>query len=346
MFAIVLVLAVVIGAHSSAEPSVRLLADGYERLPSLMSAELARAWGARVLAAAEREAAWCRECNSTDASLPMHRCSGCDTTSVAGGRKSFFRARRLLAEDAELAKLVRSRALTRAVARALGAGKGQLRLYQASAFVKFPGDLPSAWHQDSAASPLATDKAATLWLALSDVPASAGSLQFANGSHLPHTPLSLRDLSSPARLAAVSAFTDAEIEARTRCAVTPAVDMRAGDATLHLGWTMHAAPPNRSNTTRVALAVQYFIHGARVHRDLLAFDDREGVGIARDGELLVAEASAQRGIRFEPEGGGRALFVRLLSDDLATWAPWLHARPPLLVPGALVAHETLTPLLF
>ena len=118
--------------------------------------------------------------------------------------------------------------------------------------------------------------------------------------------------------------------------------MAAGDATLHLGWTLHAAAPNTAREPRIALAVQYFAEGARVHRELLELEEGGG---GRDGGGGGGERSdVRRGIRFEASEGGPALLVRLLADDAATWTAWLRARPPQLVPGQLVNDDALTPL--
>jgi len=40
--------------------------------------------------------------------------------------------------------------------------------------------------------------------------------------------------------------------------------MRAGDATFHLGWTIHSAGPNRSEKMREVMTVIYFADGAKV----------------------------------------------------------------------------------
>jgi hypothetical protein len=319
----------------------RLLKNGYARLPRLTDAATARGWGDKVATAAVAEARACAACETLPtASLDLASpCFTCERTE--GKSKSFFRARRLVETDERLRELVHSPVLARAVAEAMHVPK--LRLYQASAFVKTPGDEMSGWHQDAAACPLDTDRLATLWLALGDVEPDAGPLVFAQGSHLPGVPVpSLRDVSVPKRLVEMRAWTTEEVQRLTQLKVTAPGAMAAWDATLHLGWTLHASPPNLSNTTRIALAITYFADGARVHRDLLRLEGSTNA----DGAWTGGEAEeGGKGIRFLPEEGG-ALIVRLLADDAGTWQPWLGAMPPLLVPGQRVQSPTLTPLLY
>jgi len=38
----------------------------------------------------------------------------------------------------------------------------------------------------------------------------------------------------------------------------------AGDATFHSGWTLHGAPPNRSDTMREVMTMIYYADGARI----------------------------------------------------------------------------------
>jgi len=133
--------------------------------------------------------------------------------------------------------------------------------------------------------------------------------------------------------------------------------MAAGDATLHLGWTLHAAAPNTSPEPRVALALQYFVDGARIHEDLLELEGGEGGlggrAAGRHGKAAIGvrgeeglSPPAPRGVRYDAAGGAPSLFVRLLSDDAITWTAWLRARPPVLVPGAVMQHEELTPVVW
>lgn len=131
----------------------------------------------------------------------------------------------------------------------------------------------------------------------------------------------------------------------------PAAGMRAGDATLHLGWTLHGARANACASARPALAITYFADGARVHRALLRMA-RGGSGGSSGGGGPGGdpgggpEPGDERAIRLSTADGSAELLVRLLTDDAGTWVRWLSARPPVLVPGSPVRDDALTPLVF
>ena len=303
----------------------KLLRDGYVRIPSLLSHDDALAWEKVVVAAAQKRAESCTL-------IPKSPSLACEPTPPQGAPTSFFRARDLAATDAGLAALTHSRALARLVASALRL-KG-LRFYSASVFIKHTGDERSRWHADAAAMPFRTDKIVTLWLSLADIDADAGALKFLNGSHLPGVPRpSLRDVpvfERPFAMATWADATDDTVHSATGLNITRAHTMVAGDATLHLGWTLHSASPNRSKRDRVALAITYFVDNAQIENIL---------------EMLPSgKGDARGGVRFSGDGGGDDLIVHLLADDVDTWSHWLHER--VLIPGAQMNHEMLTPLLY
>jgi hypothetical protein len=365
------------GARDSAQLHARLLRNGFVRAPRALPAAEARAFAAPLLRAVAAETARCGACSSRELQDVAHAvCFGCDHAfrdanppgATATGQ-SFVRARRLEEHDASLSRLVRHPALARLAADAMNVSG--VRLYQATAFIKRAGDAPSAWHQDSAAAPFDSDRVVTLWLALADVPRACGPLLFARGSHLPGVPVpSLRNVPLSLRLRAMSAWSDGDVRNLTGLEIVepPAGGLRAGDATLHLGWTLHGARRNTCESDRPALAITYFADGARIHRDLLRIDDgaqhssssssssSSGSGSATSSVSLGGESSflaTTQGdgedagaVRLQTEDGRNTLVVRLLADDASTWVPWLKARPPLLVPGTSPRSETLTPLLF
>jgi hypothetical protein len=101
------------------------------------------------------------------------------------------------------------------------------------------------WHQDLAYLPLDSEKMITLWIPLTDFMPDMGTLVFAEGSHRQGAPL------PPA--------------ARDRFPLSHNGPMAAGDLSLHLGWTLHAAGENATDRVREALAIVYYADGARIH---------------------------------------------------------------------------------
>ena len=363
--------------------SDRFSRDGHAVARGLLSpAELA---AARPLfyAAIARERAFCSACAPPDLQDLQHACFPCDH-SFRDERpgNNFNRSRSLaLREPALAGLLLRHAGLAAAAAAALGHPRA-LRLYQATAFLKAPGSGPTIWHQDAAAMPLEDGaRTVTLWLALEDAPPACGPLRFLSASHLPGVPLpSLRGLHPSRRMAAFGPWEDAALAAAAGgLRIAEPRRLRAGDGTLHAGWTLHAAGGNACNHTRAALALTYFADGARVHPQLFgrrgggagrgaagfrlpragsggagaprllastitSGEDRQGVRVSS-----VAAAAAAAG---EGEGEGeeaaeaQVLRVRVLADDVGTWAPWLLAQPPMLIPGRPADVEALVPVVY
>ena len=135
-------------------------------------------------------------------------------------------------------------------------GVRAVRLYHDQALFKPPGAARTPWHQDRYYWPLATDRTVTMWMPLTDVPESMGPMIFASGSHREPD---LGDVS-------ISADTDQRLAARIAARGWPITTspLRAGDATFHLGGTIHSAGANRSAATREVLTIIYFAAGTKV----------------------------------------------------------------------------------
>jgi ectoine hydroxylase-related dioxygenase (phytanoyl-CoA dioxygenase family) len=129
-----------------------------------------------------------------------------------------------------------------------------VRLYADRLFIKPPtseGGLPTAWHQDLPKLPFDRRDNLTIWLALEDIPPEKGPLTFLSGSH--HLgPLSAVDFQSDEELLARLSPTE-----RRRLTDVVEVPLRAGDATLHAGLTVHRAGPNLSIEDRLVWSVEY-----------------------------------------------------------------------------------------
>jgi ectoine hydroxylase-related dioxygenase (phytanoyl-CoA dioxygenase family) len=95
-----------------------------------------------------------------------------------------------------------------------------------------------------------------MWMPLVDVPAEIGSMRFATGSHeMGHLDLGIADASE--------ARAQELIEARG-LDVTSYGAMKAGDATFHAGWTLHAASSNPTPQMRAVMTVIWFADGMEV----------------------------------------------------------------------------------
>lgn len=173
--------------------------------------------------------------------------------------KSFLQATNLWQKDETIKRFVFEKRFAQMAADLLGVEK--VRLYHDQALFKEPGGGYTPWHQDKFYWPLDTDKMITMWMPLVDVDEEMGLIRFASGSHLQNgiRNVEISDESEEfySRYIGEKEF---PIEGPSR--------MSAGDATFHLGWTIHSAPPNRSDQMREVIAVIYFADGARITEPL------------------------------------------------------------------------------
>jgi hypothetical protein len=150
-------------------------------------------------------------------------------------------------EDApdEVAAFVKSPRLGELAARFLDVEA--VRILHFAGFIKPSGAPPTPWHQDLSYIPLDTDRVLSIWVPLTDLTAEMAPLVFAEGSHL-HGPVAPEET----------------IAGRFRVAQNGA--MRAGDVSLHMGWTLHGALKNSGERVREAFAISYYADGARIER--------------------------------------------------------------------------------
>jgi ectoine hydroxylase-related dioxygenase (phytanoyl-CoA dioxygenase family) len=135
-------------------------------------------------------------------------------------------------------------------------GVPSVRLYHDQALFKPPGAARTPWHQDRYYWPLDTDRTITMWLPLADVTEAMGPMIFASGSHRQPPPGDL----------AISEDTDRRLADLIAGRQWPlwSQPLAAGDATFHLGATLHSAGPNASSDVREVLTVIYFASGTRI----------------------------------------------------------------------------------
>lgn len=134
-------------------------------------------------------------------------------------------------------------------------GVPSVRLYHDQTLFKPPGSGRTPWHQDRWYWPLDTDRSVTMWLALVDVDEERGPMRFASGSHR----------ATEVGNAGISEVNDRKLAALIEERGWPVATgpLAAGDATFHLGGTLHSAGANTSRNVREVLTVIYFADGAR-----------------------------------------------------------------------------------
>ncbi|MBK7707026.1 MAG: phytanoyl-CoA dioxygenase family protein [Acidobacteria bacterium] len=170
--------------------------------------------------------------------------------------KAFLQIMNLWRHDEDVRRFVFERRFAAVAAALLGVER--VRLYHDQALFKEPRGGFTPWHQDQYYWPLDTEKTITMWMPVVDIDTRMGMLTFASGSHAqgPVGSVKISDESEAAynEYIASKGFPIARADA-----------MRAGDATFHLGWTIHSAGGNDSpEKTREVMTVIYFADGARV----------------------------------------------------------------------------------
>lgn len=182
--------------------------------------------------------------------------------TIAAASSGWRYVQNLRWRDPQVNGFVTARRFARLVAELLDVPA--LRLMRDQSYFKAPGADATPWHQDAHWIPLDTDKIATLWLSLVDMSTDMGAIQFMSATHREgalgtssRDPVAMRQFAQRMKS---RGFT-----------VSSASNLSAGDATVHAGWTLHAAPSNRSAHHRQAYVMVYFADGARV--DLGCADD-------------------------------------------------------------------------
>lgn len=147
-------------------------------------------------------------------------------------------------------ELARTPAILDAVEDLLGP---DLLLYTSRFFIKEPqSDGIAAWHQDSTYFGLRPFDHVTAWVALSNVTAEAGPVEFAVGSHI------RGQLLQKANVVQNSVNTAGQVivEWFDRTQLDRAI-LAPGQFSLHHTCVVHQSAPNRSNERRIGLALSF-----------------------------------------------------------------------------------------
>jgi ectoine hydroxylase-related dioxygenase (phytanoyl-CoA dioxygenase family) len=197
--------------------------------------------------------------------------------------KAFLQVTNLWQKDEAVKRFVFEKKFAQIAADLLGVER--VRLYHDQALFKEPGGGHTPWHQDKYYWPLDTEKMITMWMPLVDIDAEMGIITFASGSHNlgPIDNVEISDESDELYTRYVS---DSKFQ------IEKAASMKAGDATFHLGWTIHSAGANRSDRMREVMTIIYFADGARVTKPNSTHQQADldaWLGGKRPGEIADSE---------------------------------------------------------
>ncbi len=169
--------------------------------------------------------------------------------------KAFLQVTNLWQKDDAVKKFVFEPKFAQIAADLLGVEK--VRLYHDQALFKEPGGGHTPWHQDKFYWPLDTDKTITMWMPLVSIDEDMGLMRFATGSHFDRG-------AEGGEISDTSENLFSRYISEKGYATEGPSQMNAGDATFHLGWTIHSAGPNHSARMREVMTIIYFADGARI----------------------------------------------------------------------------------
>ncbi len=169
--------------------------------------------------------------------------------------QAFLQVTNLWQKDEAVKRFVFEKNFAQIAADLLGVEK--VRLYHDQALFKEPGGGHTPWHQDKYYWPLDTEKMITMWMPLVDIDEEMGVITFASGSHK-LGPIDNVEISDESEEIFRRYVSDNKFQ------IVKASSMKAGDATFHLGWTIHSAGPNGSAKMREVMTIIYFADGAKI----------------------------------------------------------------------------------
>ena len=128
-------------------------------------------------------------------------------------------------------------------------------------FAKLPGDPKRvSWHQDASYWPLTPSRVVSAWLAIDDTDVANSAMQIIGGSHH-HAQLTFRDSTATENNVLVQTVDNAADYGDPPVAL----EMRAGQISLHSDWILHGSEPNRSNRRRCGPAMRYLPADVRAY---------------------------------------------------------------------------------
>ena len=209
----------------------RFRSDGFIRLPHVLSAATLADYGPDVSRLVD-------EGNKLK-SVPLAERSLYD--------QAFIQVGNLWTRSDRVREFAFSRRLARIAAELMGT-RG-VRMWHDQALYKEPGGGFTPWHVDQQYWPMASPHSITAWIPLQAVPMEMGPLCFGRGSHRRRIGRELE----------ISAESEAYIAHEVREQKIDEVQepYELGDVSFHLGWTLHRAGPNRTETPRRVFTIIY-----------------------------------------------------------------------------------------
>jgi ectoine hydroxylase-related dioxygenase (phytanoyl-CoA dioxygenase family) len=128
-------------------------------------------------------------------------------------------------------------------------GTRGVRMWHDQALYKEPSGGFTPWHVDQQYWPMASPMSITAWIPLQAVPIEMGPLCFGRGSHRKHIGRDLEISAESEQLIREAVRREKIVEVQEPFAL--------GDVSFHLGWTLHRAGPNTTNTPRRVFTIIY-----------------------------------------------------------------------------------------
>jgi ectoine hydroxylase-related dioxygenase (phytanoyl-CoA dioxygenase family) len=133
-----------------------------------------------------------------------------------------------------------------------------VRLFVEDLMFKEPDGGATPWHQDASTMPFEPPlHVATVWVPLVEVGANSGRLRFVSGSHR-------LGLTGPVDISEETEIAFEQLIRAKNLPVTESPSMQPGDVSVHHGFTIHGALPNRTAVLREVVALHFFADGMRV----------------------------------------------------------------------------------
>ena len=166
-------------------------------------------------------------------------------------------------------------------------------------FAKLPGDRKRvSWHQDASYWPLSPSKVVSAWLAIDDTDIENGAMQIIPRSHL-HAQVPFSESAPEENNVLNQTVADPE-----RYGDAPvALELKAGQISLHSDWLLHSSEVNQSKRRRCGLAMRFLSSDVRAfngwNQHSIVCRGREPTGHwanhpRPDGELIPRKADGEQ----------------------------------------------------